>query len=91
MQFASFNRVWFGDSEQLTPFEATYDNSISSDSLSLYPQLQLQAKQINTVFMLREDLDLLQTSLPHLMDSGIRGFCIELRGRARRVNGLKGL
>lgn len=44
----------------------------SAATRPLYPQLQFKAKQINTVFMPGEgdDLDLLQTSLPHLMDSG---------------------
>ncbi len=33
VQFGSFTRVWFCDSEQLSPFEAMHDSSVSSDSL----------------------------------------------------------
>lgn len=73
---------------------------IIASAVILYPQLQVKTKQTNTVFKLREedDLDSLQTSLPHLMDSGIKVefnrdgyFYIELGGEVRRVNGLKGL
>lgn len=81
--------MWFHDSNQLTLFEAMSDNSISSDSL---PSITV-SNQTNkhTVFKLREEdhLDLLQTSLPHLMDNGIkvefnrnRSFYVELGGLA---------
>lgn len=62
---------------------------ITAPAVILYPQLQVKTKQTNTVFMLREDddLDSLQTSLPHLTDSGIKAefnrdgdFYIELGG-----------
>lgn len=72
MQVASFNRVWFRDSEQLTLFEAMYENSISSDSL---PSITIENQTNKVLVFIRsegDDLDLLQTSLPHLTDSGIK-------------------
>ncbi len=62
---------------------------IIASAAILYPQLQVKTKQTNMVFKLREDdnLDSLQTSLPHLKDSGIKvelnrdgDFYIELGG-----------
>lgn len=70
---------------------------ITASAVILYSQLQFKTKQTNTQRE-EDDSDLLQTSLPHLMDSGIKvefnrdgGFLRRAGGEFGRVNGLKGL